>query len=607
MGNDQSCEQPNFPFPPQEKKNPFKIGKYTCVAKLGKGAFGSVYKGYDEASPGESFALKIQRAQNQSQIEMVLQEINQHRFLDHPSIVRFIEAAQAIRYKGGLERRVICMVLEYVDGASLADIIDDPSMANKTLPLDFKVKWSYQTIQGVNYLHHLGKVHRDLKPPNLLISRKDLNLKIADFGLSRDLDNDGQASTICGTPMYMAPEIQPGRRMALYGKEIDIWSLGIILYELILDLKISREFNKLTTLPTWEYELVKRIDLTKAPKIIWDLICKCLRTKPSDRIKIEDLMESPVVKIYSLMYGLIEEDQADEMFREMVTKPEDLVTVMMTVENIPDPKIKEWVMDACCTNIDIIPLEALLHQNTTKALTVLSATGMTQVTKFQNLIKIKKRRSKTLPVKGTPTVSYPEPSSKKFGWYWKGLPSKDGSVMERRFMPLPNMVSSVLEKVYLSSVRGGCVVIKTHPPPTTVRGLASSSEDSDDLFYYFDVENMSAKELDSEKNYELKRYAPKGGSRIQSPGTKAVSATETAGITRKFQFSTEDKGGWISFGDEYQELLGMAYENPKIEAVVLNKGEKCLYVVNFKNLACYSISKNEIYPLRYIATGEARV
>jgi len=83
-------------------------------------------------------------------------------------------------------------------------------------------------IDAIKYCHDLGIIHRDIKPENLLYSSKDDKgvVKISDFGLARFLNNE-LATTACGTPGYVAPEVLQG---VGYGKEVDIWSIGIVLY-----------------------------------------------------------------------------------------------------------------------------------------------------------------------------------------------------------------------------------------------------------------------------------------------------------------------------------------------------------------------------------------
>lgn len=86
-------------------------------------------------------------------------------------------------------------------------------------------------VDGIRYCHELGIIHRDLKPENLLYESSDQAsiIKISDFGLARYVENE-LATTACGTPGYVAPEIISGEG---YGKEVDYWSIGIILYTML--------------------------------------------------------------------------------------------------------------------------------------------------------------------------------------------------------------------------------------------------------------------------------------------------------------------------------------------------------------------------------------
>ena len=87
-------------------------------------------------------------------------------------------------------------------------------------------------IDAIHYCHEMGIVHRDLKPENLLYESKDEGsvIKISDFGLARFVSSDSFATTACGTPGYVAPEIVSGTG---YGKEVDFWSIGVIIYILL--------------------------------------------------------------------------------------------------------------------------------------------------------------------------------------------------------------------------------------------------------------------------------------------------------------------------------------------------------------------------------------
>jgi len=587
---------PKFPDPPRLKKNPFNIGEYSCIGKIGKGAFGVVYKAEKEAEKGVTYAIKLQKIRRHDQAQGVLQEINQHQGMDHPCIVKFFDASRATRVRYGSEENVVSMVLEYIDGASLEELFKQTRDNDFTVfDESLRAKWAYQMMSGVNYIHSLGKIHRDLKPANLLISRKEKNLKIADFGLSRDLDEDGQASTICGTPMYMPPEIQPGRYNSIYSTEVDIWAMGLVLLELLFGLYLDRPMNRKIFSAEWEAELTKKVDLSKAPRTLWETVFKCLRFAPKDRITSSQLLDTPIIKIYALLHGMLPEDQAGEIFRNMASDAETVVTILITIETLPDARIKQWVLEEFCANIDVIPLEGLLNPEAARAVKKLVVENAGSAMKFQNLIKIKQRRSREASPQPA-TMKYPKPKEPKTGWHWKPLPTKDGAKIPKRFFALSRDVSNALETLYLSSTTEGTFIMKVVPPPTTFRSLTTSDEDSsgDPLHFNFDLVKMSAKELSTERNFELKRYGPE----------KDASEVPLEGLVRKFQYiypsESENVVAWVDFKEEHQKTLGMAYSIPKIESVVLINGPRTSFVVNLRKMVCLEISKNQTSPVRYL-------
>jgi serine/threonine protein kinase len=183
---------------------------------IGNGTGGTVFKAFHVPSY-RIVAVKqvlvhdtVQRRQMRGELSAVLSG------LSHPNIVKFLDSFTSA------QDGTLSMVFEYMDAGSLQNIVD----SGKALPLSLLSNVAFHCLRGLQYLHSHHYIHRDIKPSNLLISR-DGCVKIADFGIARDLDSSAAvANTYLGTFMYMSPERVSG---AEYSYNCDIWSLGLSL------------------------------------------------------------------------------------------------------------------------------------------------------------------------------------------------------------------------------------------------------------------------------------------------------------------------------------------------------------------------------------------
>lgn len=188
---------------------------YTIKRGIGIGGFGEVYFALSDA--GKEVALKrIQR-----NLDIELRGVRQCLNLKHVNLISLWD----IKTNEADESWV---VMEYVPGKSLRDMLE---LFPEGLPEDQVKIWFASTSAGVTYLHDHGIVHRDLKPGNIFCDEDEQVIKIGDYGLSKFIScsrRSGQTESV-GTFHYMAPEIGKG----VYGKEIDIYAMGIILFEML--------------------------------------------------------------------------------------------------------------------------------------------------------------------------------------------------------------------------------------------------------------------------------------------------------------------------------------------------------------------------------------
>jgi len=194
--------------------------KYHLKDVLGTGAFSQVRLAESKESPGDLYAIKvIDKKALKGKEDSLENEIRVLRRLDHPNVVKLLEAYES--------KSSVYLVMELVTGGELFDrIVEKGSYTEKDAADLIK-----QVLSAVAYMHSSGVVHRDLKPENLLYHSPDEDSKImiSDFGLSK-MEESGIMATACGTPGYVAPEVLAQKP---YGKEVDVWSIGVISYILL--------------------------------------------------------------------------------------------------------------------------------------------------------------------------------------------------------------------------------------------------------------------------------------------------------------------------------------------------------------------------------------
>lgn len=199
--------------------------------RLGQGTFAEVFAGEWTNTPLAStkkVAIKRFRSATSKQ-EIIDKEIDIMRALNHPNIVKLISA---IRQEGDNNAEdseedgsQLYVVLEFCAGGDFRRYIKGKRLSEKWARI-----YLLQIAAGIEYLHNRDIIHRDLKPHNMLLSEDKKNLKIADFGFARVIGNEALTATLCGSPLYMAPEVLRGDS---YGAKADLWSVGVILYEMV--------------------------------------------------------------------------------------------------------------------------------------------------------------------------------------------------------------------------------------------------------------------------------------------------------------------------------------------------------------------------------------
>ncbi|KAM3861664.1 MAP/microtubule affinity-regulating kinase 3-like [Diretmus argenteus] len=195
------------------------VGNYRLLKTIGKGNFAKV-KLARHILTGREVAIKIidKTQLNPTSLQKLFREVRIMKILNHPNIVKLFEVIET--------EKTLYLVMEFASGGEVFDyLVAHGRMKEKEARAKFR-----QIVSAVQYCHQKHIVHRDLKAENLLLDA-DMNIKIADFGFSNEFTVGGKLDTFCGSPPYAAPELFQGKKYD--GPEVDVWSLGVILYTLV--------------------------------------------------------------------------------------------------------------------------------------------------------------------------------------------------------------------------------------------------------------------------------------------------------------------------------------------------------------------------------------
>ncbi|CAK9441385.1 uncharacterized protein LODBEIA_P52530 [Lodderomyces beijingensis] len=307
------------------KKAPSEmIGIYSVGKEIGKGSFAIVYKGYNSSNHSAVAIKSVNRSKLKSKklIENLEIEISILKTMKHPHIVCLLDYKQTTAH--------FHLVMDYCSMGDLSFFIRRRNQLVKTHPIICSLLERYPSPEGshglneVLVLHFLRQlssalkflrdkslVHRDIKPQNLLLcppahSKDEFNsrsyegmwelpiLKIADFGFARFLPSTSMAETLCGSPLYMAPEIL---RYEKYNAKADLWSVGAVLYEMTVGKPPFKANNHIELLKNIEKanDRIKFPSAAQVPDSLKQLVRSLLKYNPTERISFQEFFNSDLV------------------------------------------------------------------------------------------------------------------------------------------------------------------------------------------------------------------------------------------------------------------------------------------------------------------------
>eukprot|EP01132_Coremiostelium_polycephalum_P000613 gene613-762_t len=266
-----------------------QIGDYVFQSRIGSGAFAQVFRAYHKTK-GTIFAIKIVdlyrlTEKNSKLKENLNYEIKILKSVSHPNIVTLYDVIEPPPPQSD---SFIYMVMECCEGGDFSKYI----RKHKKLTEERALFFMRQLASGLRFLRMKDVIHRDLKPQNLLLSDSSDNpvLKIADFGFAKFIDVQSLSDTFCGSPLYMAPEILNRKN---YTVKADLWSVGVILYEMLVGEPPFNCSTVIELLQLLETKVVTVPSNIPVSKDCLNLLYSLLQTNEMKRISWEDFFLHP--------------------------------------------------------------------------------------------------------------------------------------------------------------------------------------------------------------------------------------------------------------------------------------------------------------------------
>uniref|UniRef100_A0A2R5LJ83 Putative serine/threonine-protein kinase unc-51 n=1 Tax=Ornithodoros turicata TaxID=34597 RepID=A0A2R5LJ83_9ACAR len=268
--------------------------EYNTKDLIGHGAFAVVYKGRYRAKPELPVAIKSitkkNLAKSQNLLGKEIKILKELAELHHENVVALLDCKETAHH--------VYLVMEYCNGGDLADYLHDKgTLSENTIRLFLR-----QIAGAMRALNAKGIVHRDLKPQNILLCHGpkpkpapvDITLKIADFGFARFLQDGVMAATLCGSPMYMAPEVIMSLQ---YDAKADLWSIGTIVFQCLTGNAPFRAQTPQALKQFYEKtaNLAPRIPSGTSPEL-YDLLSRLLKRNAKDRMDFDEFFSHPFLK-----------------------------------------------------------------------------------------------------------------------------------------------------------------------------------------------------------------------------------------------------------------------------------------------------------------------
>ena len=263
-----------------------KITDFKIIKELGAGSFGHVYLVTHKATKVQ-YAIKAIDKRNKSNIEekpYFRREVEVMYKIHHPNVVKLY---------GHFEDNNYCyFIMEYISKGNVYNLISQDK--KKRINAQLVASLIKDVISAVYFLHNMNPpiIHRDIKPENVLLA-EGMVAKLTDFGWSNYMQEDEQRKTVCGTPIYLAPEIIKEQG---HDEHVDVWCIGVLLFELITG-NVPFQGNDIETLQNNILKL----------KIFWprdintdvkNLIMKILKLDPNQRLPLSDMLQHPFFTRY---------------------------------------------------------------------------------------------------------------------------------------------------------------------------------------------------------------------------------------------------------------------------------------------------------------------